>query len=423
MRLHTAVLNTDARAVRMLVASGLKPVYLDEERRTPLDVLDAMPIDAASRRTLRSALLGSQNPSAPQRYVKPEAFHGSPWGFEILMSGELRSGANDAKGGTQSLEGKVFFSDRTPGSPLEITIRTDLRKNARLYSNGYGWKSTTATSRGFQYRMAQAMLDGIHRQAPLNMSGEPEMIQVDDWSEIEPGVVDYLAQALHKTGSFEKPEFEHASLHEMFEAIRLPSSLTFTVGHAHTTFVEGPQLWDLYARAAAQLKQNLESGKAPLLAMINEGRVVPIVFGFEKVFELQSHTIRYKPPKGRKDYSYQSENHPLSGSSKGGRLKEIEVRHLHDLATLTVACLARGVVIPDDVTIRIKQYAAQAPQAEYWTAAQRAAFEATLIDALAHWTGHHSGEMRYVLANAPIEQLQAFNAHLRSLPLAHPPRT
>jgi hypothetical protein len=117
LRLHAAVRRVDAAAIRELVDSGLKPVHLNDNRQTPLDVLDSMAIDVASSQLIRSALLHSQNESAPLGYVKPEAFHGSPWGFKILLSGELRGGVNDTKGGTQSLEGKVFFSDRNRRRP------------------------------------------------------------------------------------------------------------------------------------------------------------------------------------------------------------------------------------------------------------------------------------------------------------------
>ncbi|MBN3851228.1 ankyrin repeat domain-containing protein [Paraburkholderia sp. Ac-20342] len=417
LRLHAAVRRADATAIRELVDSGLKPVHLNDNRQTPLDVLDSMALDVASSQLIRSALLHSQNESAPLGYVKPEAFHGSPWGFEILLSGELRGGVNDTKGGTQSLEGKVFFSDRTPTSPSEPTTRTDLRKNARIYSNGSGWKATTASSRGFQYRMVQAMLEGIKQKAPLNMQGAPETIEAQTADDIWPQIVGHLGQVFHKTGSFEGPEFEHATLNKMFEAIQLPSSLTLKVAQTPSHVVQGRELYELYGRAATQLKQQFENGKTPFLAVINEGRMVPVVFGFEKVSGLQSHTIEYMPPKGPKSYSYQSANHPLTGSDAGGKLKEIEVRDLEDLATLSLACLARGVAIPEDATIRLKKRALRAPKAHYLTSTQRAQFEAAIIGALSHKTGNSPKEMRSVIENASIEQLQVFNAYLRSLPL------
>ncbi|PPU62996.1 hypothetical protein XcodCFBP4690_13240 [Xanthomonas codiaei] len=265
--------------------------------------------------------------------------------------------------------------------------------------------------------MTQAMLDGLAKKMPLDMQGTPEKIEVASAHHLLQKVVDHLGEVLHKTGSFENPRFDQASLHEMFEAIKLPSSLTIEIGQATTKVIRGRELVELYQQAAMELKKKLENGKTPFLAMINEGRVVPVVFGFEKIFELQSHRIEYKPPKGSKSYSYQDGNHPLSGSPKGGKLKEVEVRDLRDLSTLSLGCIARGVIISEDVTIRLKQRAAQSPPAHYLTSGQRAQFEAALVDALALKTGNAPCEMRSAIENASIEQLQEFNSYLRSLPL------
>ena len=133
LKFHRAIASRDVGAVKALKAEGLRPIHLDDQRRYPLQLLDSQA--SHENQALRNALLQSRNPTAPANYVKPEAFHGTSWGLEILSTGALKGGVNDPKGAAQSLEGKVFFSDRTPLSEQHDFTRPDLRRKARSYSD------------------------------------------------------------------------------------------------------------------------------------------------------------------------------------------------------------------------------------------------------------------------------------------------
>ncbi|WP_052118359.1 hypothetical protein [Erwinia oleae] len=142
-------------------------------------------IDQQLRENMHSALLASQNPTAPKGYTKPEALHGSPWGFEILASGELKGGVNDTKGGWASLEGQVFFSDRTQGKTDDLTTRKDLRSKARDYSEGKGIHSSSPYSRAFQHRMTQALDHHFASGKALNATGDADIVEMEEGHTME----------------------------------------------------------------------------------------------------------------------------------------------------------------------------------------------------------------------------------------------
>lgn len=97
--IHAAVARRDSKQVLQARIEGMRADVLDSERRSPIDVLESMrDLDKRSLSRMRIALLQSLNPTAPLGYIKPEALHGSPWGLEILTSGSLKGGVNDAKG-------------------------------------------------------------------------------------------------------------------------------------------------------------------------------------------------------------------------------------------------------------------------------------------------------------------------------------
>lgn len=171
---------------------------LDAQGHSPLDVLDTMrDIDERSRSSLRMALLQSLNPTAPLGYTKPEALHGTPWGLEILQSGALRGGVNDAKGGTQSLEGKVFFSDRTRESASAETTRADLRSKPRVYAKGEGMHPSNAYSRAQQHRMAQVILHALDNGRSLSTNELAPSIEVSSPETLHIEGAAWLQRLLH----------------------------------------------------------------------------------------------------------------------------------------------------------------------------------------------------------------------------------
>ncbi|MFB9086126.1 hypothetical protein ACFFW8_11965 [Erwinia tracheiphila] len=85
------------------------------------------------------------------------------------------------------------------------------------------------------------------------------------------------------------------------------------------TIFKGKMLESLLASATTTLQQQMEGGKAPLLGMVNNGKIVPVVLGFSKVAALKTHSISGSLGKVASNYHYQSQNHPLTGSAKGGR--------------------------------------------------------------------------------------------------------
>lgn len=129
--IHSAVLHKDEGAIKLARQKGSRANQLDENKRTPTDLLAGMQeIDNLKRENLYQALMKSSHPSAPKGYTKPETFHGSHQGLETLQSNAFKGGANEPKVGTQSLEGKVFFSERVPLSDDDFTVSSDLLQNA-----------------------------------------------------------------------------------------------------------------------------------------------------------------------------------------------------------------------------------------------------------------------------------------------------
>ena len=230
--LHSAVVSRDSKAVARLRNEGARANRLDAQGRSPLDVLDNMrDIDERSRSSLRMALLQSLNPTAPLGYTKPEALHGTPWGLEILQSGALRGGINDAKGGTQSLEGKVFFSDRTRESASAETTRADLRSKPRSYSKGEGMHSSNAYSRAQQHRMAQVILHALDNGRSLATNDLAPSIEVPGQEALHTEGAAWLQRLLHagyinKLGGL---PFINAPLDEHLDSLKLPGTIELKV--------------------------------------------------------------------------------------------------------------------------------------------------------------------------------------------------
>ncbi|MFA1241235.1 hypothetical protein ACCC84_23355, partial [Serratia odorifera] len=351
--LRNAILSQNADKVIELRKGGAKADVIDSDGNSLLDLLDKMTISDEAKATMRSAILRSLNPTAPLGYMKPEAFHGTPWGAEVMESGSLKGGVNDVKGGSQSKEGQVFFSDRSFDSLGDERIRSDLRNKPRAYADGVGMKSSNAASRAKQHRLTQVILDSLDKH-DLKMTAPNVEIEVTNLNDINyQEASNWLQEYLHKSfvvGSNNLPKM-NSPLENIKSSFKLPEQITLKAGK-EVRVLKGTDLDDFYRQSANTLQRQLENGKAPYLALVNQGEIVPIVFGFEKVTGLKYHPIK----KGNKihRYAFQSEDHPLSGSSKGGKLKEIEVRSLKDLATMYLSFEAKKIKIPPDVVIRIR---------------------------------------------------------------------
>jgi hypothetical protein len=383
-------------------------------------------VDVSTRREMRNALLASQNPTAPAGYVKPEAFHASSWGAEILVTGELRGGVNDAKGGAQSLEGKVFFSDRTPANDGHMRTRSSLRSKARHYAEGTGLRSSSPANRALQYRMMLALEHATANGGTWNTTDKPLCMKMEA---VSPAVLENKMktelQDLATNLGFVEQNLVGLPLGELADKVELPCKITVvSPGGDQLADIGGKELLDLYARASASLKADLENGKAPYLSLINDGKVVPLVFGFEKVARLKTHTIVSKFTKANdKNYSYQDEAHPLAGSARGGKLKEVEVKSMQDLATLTVGLLAKGASLPDDIVIRVNPHpkrvkAQTGARAEYLTMDQVKGFQTNLAQHLAEMEGIQQEAVPGRIAQAPIAVLQNIIGRVRGLDLA-----
>lgn len=334
---------------------GARANTLNAQGHSPVDVLDNLrDIDEPNRSRLRMALLQSLNPTAPLGYAKPEALHGTPWGLEILQSGVLKGGVNDPKGGSQSLEGKVFFSDRTPENTADQTTRLDLRSKPRTYSEGKGIRTSNAYSRALQHRLSQVILHALDSGKALPSSTKTASMDVANPAQLEIESAAWLQQFLqdsyiNNTGG---RKFIGAQLGEHLDTLKLPGALALNDGGQQIE-LRGDDLNRFYHQAATELQRTLEDGKAPYLSVLNKGGIVPLVFGFEKINNLSTHAINY--PSKTKQYSYQDTDHPLAGTPEnGGKLKEVEVRSLGDFATLTLGCAIKNVVWPADVLVRVK---------------------------------------------------------------------
>jgi hypothetical protein len=413
--LHQAVEQHDPAAITQLREEGHKASQLNEANLSPVDLLSRRrSIDLALREKMHGALLSSMNPTAPKGYTKPEALHGSPWGFEILASGELRGGVNDAKGGTQSLEGEVFFSDRTPEKLSEQVTRNNFRSHPRIYSHGKGMHSSNPVARAFQHRMTQAIGDYLASGRPLPSSGNSLKLQASADQQVSEIAARWLQNLLTSARNNGAKKFETVQAEESVALLKFPESVTINFSDGPQQVFAGPTLKSLIAEAAKTLQQQLEAGKAPLLAMINKGEIVPMVFGFSKINDLKTHAINGSLGGEAKNYSYQSESHPLAGSAKGGKLKEIELNTVQDLATLSLACLAKGVKIPADTLIRInpngRDKMDSGIRAHYLDPQQLGRFQQQLATTL--------GEKGATLSQATLPELQQMNQDIRGKDLA-----
>ncbi|TDV65859.1 ankyrin repeat domain-containing protein [Pseudomonas sp. LP_7_YM] len=409
--IHAALASHDSERVLQARKEGQRANALDHSRRSPMDVLDTMRgIDERTRSGLRSALLQSLNPTAPAGYMKPEALHGSPWGLEILTTGALKGGVNDAKGGAQSLNGRVFFSDRTPESASDTTTRENLRTKARSYSRGASSFSSSANSRAQQHRLTQIIESSLDKGLALSLSFRPVTLGIKNPAEIQSEGATWLQAFLHhsiivKGGArplLNKP-FE-----ESVKALKLPETMTLTFEGSPDRTLRGKELESFYKQSASELRNSLENGKAPYLSLLNQGTVVPMVLGFEKVRNLSSHSVSAPMGNASKQYSYQDNDHPLSGSAEGGRLKELEVRSLADLATLFLGCEVKGTSLADDLLVRVKE---AGTKADYLPPAQRNQFREKI---LAQASRLLPEDAHTALANQPLSTLQQINAKLRS---------
>jgi hypothetical protein len=413
--LHAAVVNRDAEALARLRKDGQRATALNAEGHSPLDVLDRMrDIDERSRSGLRMALLQSLNPTAPLAYAKPEALHGTPWGLEILQSGALKGGVNDAKGGTQSLEGKVFFSDRTREGSKDTTTRPNLRSKARTYALGKGVNTSNAHSRVLQHRMAQVILQALNTGKTLPSNTIAPTIDIADPKQLPAESAAWLQRFLH--GSYIlKPvgrTFIGAPLDEHLDDLKLPGSIALR-SDGKVTELRGEDLNRFYHQAASELQRSLEDGKAPYLGLLNQGGIVPLVFGFEKINNLSTHEIDY--PSDTRRYSYQNKEHPLSGSPEnGGKLKEMEVRGLDDFVTVCLGCAIKGVELPADLVVRVK--AGKSEKAQYLDASQTALFRQKLAAQVAEQAGDEP------LGTLELHQLQRINSDIRAQNLSEWPK-
>lgn len=405
--LHAAVANRDAEAMTRLRQNGQRANTLNAEGHSPLDVLDKMrDIDERSRSGLRMALLQSLNPTAPLAYAKPEALHGTPWGLEILQSGALKGGVNDAKGGTQSLEGKVFFSDRTRESSTDTTTRPNLRSKARVYAAGRGLNTSNAHSRALQHRMAQVILHALNTGKALPNNAMAPTIDVADPEHFAGESAAWLQRFLHASyiSRAVGRKFIGAPLDEHLDDLKMPGSIALRSG-GQVNELRGDALNGFYHQAASELLRSLEEGKAPYLGVLNQGSIVPLVFGFEKINNLSTHEIQYTAD--TKQYSYQNKEHPLSGTPEnGGKLKELEVQSLGDFATLCLGCAIKGIELPADLVVRVKSKSGE--KARYLDASHAASFRGKLAAEVAGQAGDKP------LGTLELQQLQRINSDIRA---------
>nr|WP_154325274.1 ankyrin repeat domain-containing protein [Pantoea sp. 201603H] len=342
MIFHQAIAQNDAATIQELRLQGHKPVAVDQNGKSAIDTLaERHDIDDDARDKLYHSLLGSLNPSAPPGYIKPEAFHGSPWGFEILHSGMLKGGVNDPKGGSQSLEGKVFFSDRTRESTDKFETREKLRQNPRIYAKGLGIKVTTVETRSDLYRLAKAFNHAKSRENYPVLT-----LTFTSNNNLEEAVYKNLISHLSNNGS----RLENESPEQVLQNVGIPGHIKFVDS---SPLLTREQESTLIANAFQRIENELAGGKLPFLNLLNDGQTIPLVFGFSKINHLKTHTI-HKPLINKTSmFNYQSKDHPLTGTANGGKLKEIEVKSMADLATLILACRVQNVALPEDTVIRL----------------------------------------------------------------------
>lgn len=402
---HDAVKRGDASQIKQLRQQGLLANQLDTQDRSPLDILDSMRnIDSRSRSSIRMALLESLNNTAPRGHMKPEAFHGTPWGLEVLVSGGLMGGANDKKGGSQSLEGQVFFSDRTRESDGDKTTRKGLRTKPRIYAKGAGMKPSNAFSRALQHGLTQVILKNLDSGQVLKPEMQPGKINVANLNHITAQeAVTWLQQMLHDSHIMKGNHKTPGDLYALGKF--LPTSVVLQQGEQQKV-LKGDSLRRFYQDTVNTLQRDLENGKAPFLSLLNQGNVVPMVFGFEKINHLSSHSINNTLTRKTSHFSYQSQAHPLQGGPNGGKLKELEVRSLDDLATLCLGCAAKGTALPPGLVVRLK--ARKDVKAQYLDASKVTRFQTEILRQAQHLAGNQQ------LGGQPMERLQSINVKLRS---------
>ncbi len=314
-------------------------------------------------------------------------------------------GQHAPKGGHGSLEGMVFFSTRSPEKASSSHVRDDLRSGPRRYAKGSSSSVNSPAQAGLRYQMANTLA----ARAASAESWQPTARSQSYHAESSVELIAHLAVELQREIGIQgqRTAPNHAeSFERAMSALPLRESVTMHKRNGEHVRVSGEALRGLYGEAAAALQRQHEApGALPYLCLMNRGRVVPVVFGFEKVEGLQTHQL----PSG-KQHAYQPEAHPLSGSSQGGRLTEIEVGSMADLATLSLACLARGVPLPPDVAVRINPPAqekrATGRRAEYLTPQQLRGFQASLAQRAQSIAGP--------LSQLPVDTLQYVNDDARA---------
>ncbi|WP_052118357.1 hypothetical protein [Erwinia oleae] len=280
LALHKAVEQHDTEKIRELRSEGHKTVHLNDEKQSPIDLLARRrSIDTGLREKMHGALMSSLNPTAPEGYTKPEALHGSPWGFEILAAGALKGGVNDAKGGSASLEGQVFFSDRTPEKSDDATTRLNLRSKARIYSQGEGMHTSNPVARAFQHRMAQEIRHHLASGKALTTTNKLFTLDVQNEHTPEQATALWLQSKLTGSRINIIQQSENASLAGSAKLLDVPEPFNLKFNDVSQQSFSGEALKQLVDRGAETLQQQLEAGKAPLLGMINNGKIVPMVFG------------------------------------------------------------------------------------------------------------------------------------------------
>lgn len=402
---HSAVKKQDTTEILSLRQQGYRPVVLDDKKQSPLDTLDKMEnIDDKMRSQLHLALLGSLNPTAPMGYTKPEALHGTPWGFEILQTGALIGGINDAKGGSQSLEGKIFFSDRKPEKPDDFITRENFRGKARIYSQGKGIYPSNAASRALQHRVCQAVLLRLTDSGSLQHTASIEVIKKSAGESDLNAMTRWLKNLIFLQ-TVSKPYTKLAASDDatLIAQIKFPGQIILKSKEEPTHLLKEEDLAKMLKISCRDVMNQMESGKAPLLSLVNNGTIVPMIFGFAKIESLKTHTILSSVPGNKRQYSYQDDTHSLSGTSKGGCLKELELQSRNDVKTLLLSCLARNVAIPENVVIRIKS---KGHKAEYLDNSDIVNIKSQIINIMQ--------DADFEIATAGIRELQIINTALRA---------
>ncbi|MBF7142219.1 MULTISPECIES: hypothetical protein [Pseudomonas] len=272
--------------------------------------------------------------------------------------------------------------------------------------------------RAITHRLLQALNTHIEGGKVLSISGNPITLNLQPGETYAAVVSNWLRQVpLLRSASELTGSPENIGIQSLLE-MHLPRRLDIKEsGTGKILSVEGQPLQALYGQAIRSGLDTLEAGKAPYLALLNSGKVVPLVFGFSPIKALKTHTV--KTFSGRHlRYSYQDEDHALAGSANGGRLLEIEARDLQDLATLALGMRVKGASLPEDTNTAIRlrasrnsQTGAKQGKAIYLSAEHFTGFRGKLDQWLE--SQHIEGE----LSEQPLAQLQALNKTLRAAPL------